>query len=749
MPLALTFATPLLLIGALAAAIPFVLHLLSSVRAQDMMFPTLRFLRMSMEKTARRRRLQHWLLLLLRAAMFALFAFCVAEPVSRATGGWLTERRYSAAVILDNGYSMAVNGAKGSRFDRAKAEAASLLSGDVKPSLAAVLIPSGGGGGEELTAGLEALRNRVARARIGYCAVRLEECFRQAAELLAKDTSPRKAIYLFSDLQRTSFEQVAALEARDLAAARDVHVLVVDTSRGPADNVGIADLEITGRRVVDSVLELSVTLVNSSPTDKTVDVGFQVDGSPQVRRVRKALRAAGQDGDSAAVRFHHRFGEPGEVSGKVFLDLADDLALDNVRRFSLTIGGRVRALVVRGQAGEGGVLEPSAMLRLALEPYEEQTMPWPIRARVVEAEELKPADLEATDIAFLCEVPRFSAEQAKAVTEFVAGRGTAVFFLGPAVEADNYNDLFVQQVPRDGGLLPGRLDRAVGEIGPDAESVKLGRVKIDDAFFAGLYESHADYLSVLVQRYYRLAPSTHPGETLMALANGDVLMQLKRFGGGRVVLCTTTAGPLWSNLPVTGLFLPMVARMSLLARQEPWGAGTYVAGTHVSIRPDMSRFEQPAPGEKLFVNVTPPSNGAVPPPGAILPLTAAKGEYLVTFTDTNEPGLYRWRVTRGGGGEAPSGAFAVNPFGGESRLETMPAETFRRAMRAKGLERVYVGSTLAGVHAAAASQSQGRNWWDLLLAMTIMILVFEAIVANRRGRGEEVVPVHLQPGAAA
>jgi hypothetical protein len=31
---------------------------------------------------------------------------------------------------------------------------------------------------------------------------------------------------------------------------------------------------------------------------------------------------------------------------------------------------------------------------------------------------------------------------------------------------------------------------------------------------------------------------------------------------------------------------------------------------------------------------------------------------------------------------------------------------------------------------------------------TILILVFEAVVANRRSR-DEAVPVHLQPGAAA
>ena len=744
--LALTFATPLLLIGLLAAGIPFVLHLLSSVRAQDMMFPTLRFLRMSMEKTARRRRLQHWLLLILRAALFTLLALCVAEPISRATGGWLDDQRYSAAIILDNGYSMAVSGAKGSRFERAKADATSLLSGDEKPSLAALLTTNGGFVSRDLSGGLDALRDGIARARIGYGPVPLPQRFEAAVRMLRNDTSPRKAIYLFSDLQRTSFEKIAALE--DLADARDIHLFVVDTTAEEVSNVGISDLQITGRRVVDSVLEFTVTLVNSSTTDKTLDVAFQMDGTPQARRVRKGLRAAGREGSSATVRFTHRFTAPGNVSGKVFLDHADDLRPDNVRRFSLTIGGRVRALLVRGPSDAVGGLEPSTMLHLALQPYEDQSMPWPIRPRVIEAGELAAADLEKTDIAFFCEVPRFTAAQAKAIEQFAAGGSTAVFFLGPNVDTDNYNDVLVQQVPASGGILPARLAGFVGEIGPDADSIKIGKVAIEHPYFAGLYESHADYLTVLVQRYCRLAPSARPGRTLIELANGDPLLQLKRFGSGRVVLCTTTAGPKWSNLPITGLFLPMAARMSLLARQQLWQDATYLAGAQVPIRPDMSGYDRPADGEKMFVNVTPPDTPGGVPPTVNLPLKSTPEGYVATYSDAAELGLYGWKVTRASRAEAPSGVFAVNPFGAECRLDAMGAQAFQRAMRAQGLERVYVAPTLSAAHAAAAEESEGKNWWDLLLAFTIMILVFEAIVANRRG-GEQAVPAHLQPNAPA
>jgi len=61
-------------------------------------------------------------------------------------------------------------------------------------------------------------------------------------------------------------------------------------------------------------------------------------------------------------------------------------------------------------------------------------------------------------------------------------------------------------------------------------------------------------------------------------------------------------------------------------------------------------------------------------------------------------------------------------------------------MKARQFSRVYVAPTLAEVNALASAESQGRNWWDLLLAATILIFVFEAVIANRRSGGAELVP---------
>ena len=80
---ALSFSDPLMLAGLLAAAIPLALHLLNRIRSPIVPFPTLRFLKITAQKTSRRRQVQQYFLLLLRMAVFAMIAMAVAHPLIR------------------------------------------------------------------------------------------------------------------------------------------------------------------------------------------------------------------------------------------------------------------------------------------------------------------------------------------------------------------------------------------------------------------------------------------------------------------------------------------------------------------------------------------------------------------------------------------------------------------------------------------------------------------------------------------
>jgi len=720
------FATPILLIGLLAAAIPFVLHLLASIRAPKAPFPTLRLVKVSMERTARRRHVQHWLLLILRSVMLGLLAVAVAEPISRAGGFWQAGANRAAVLVLDNSLSMTARRGGSSRFEQARAAASALLSGDDKPTAAAVLLTNGGQTPTELTAELGALRRAVTRSRPAADWAPVAERVREALGLLHGQTRAHKTIWLFSDLQKVSFEDLVMLPR--LARTEDVGLMIVNFGSEEADNVAVTELEVAGQPIVNSSLAVTATVSNSSPRAQVVDVSLHLDDQPtgQVRRQR--LGPAGADSQTTTVTFRFRLVSSGPTTGAVVIDGQDDLPADDIRRFATTVSGRVRAVVVADSppTDSAAVFDPAGMLTLALNPFEEELSPWSISTTVIRTDALSGQGLQGADAAFFCEIQRFSPAQAEAIVEFVRRGGAGMFFLGPGVSAENYNQRFIDEAAPGKGLLPARIGQAVGQVGPDAPAVPTDWINIEHPYLAGLYDEAADYGEVLVQRYVRLEAASESADVLMRLAGGDPLIIDKAFGAGRVTLCAVPASPRWSDLPIHHLFLPMVVRMSLLARRDLARDEAYTAGAHVEIRPTVR-----GPGtEEAVLKVVPPN--AAPAEVATMKLGASEEGPVATFAETSQPGVYRWYVASPGRLEGDAeGAFVVNPVGSESDLRSFSPEDLRAALAQRGGQRVIVASSVEAARAQAAAQAEGTNWWDVLLVAVICVLIAEAVVANR------------------
>jgi Aerotolerance regulator N-terminal/von Willebrand factor type A domain len=102
---AVSFSDPIMLAGLLAAGIPVALHLLNRIRSPIIPFPTLRFLKITAQKTSRRRHVQHYLLLLLRMAVFAMIAMAVAHPLIRGGSSTLA---YSFIAMFLGGLGLLV-----------------------------------------------------------------------------------------------------------------------------------------------------------------------------------------------------------------------------------------------------------------------------------------------------------------------------------------------------------------------------------------------------------------------------------------------------------------------------------------------------------------------------------------------------------------------------------------------------------------------------------------------------------------
>src|SRR5277367_2797737 len=102
---AISFSDPLMLVGLLAAGLPVALHLLNRIRSPIIPFPTLRFLKITAQKTSRRRQVQQYLLLLLRMAVFAMIAMAVAHPLIRGGSASLA---YSFIAMFLGGIALLV-----------------------------------------------------------------------------------------------------------------------------------------------------------------------------------------------------------------------------------------------------------------------------------------------------------------------------------------------------------------------------------------------------------------------------------------------------------------------------------------------------------------------------------------------------------------------------------------------------------------------------------------------------------------
>ena len=123
----MSFLVPLFLLGLAGVAVPIVVHLTRRQRRNVVQFPSLMFLQKIPYQEQRRRRVQNWFLLLLRALALALIVFAFARPFldrSELVAGTATGPR-ELVLLVDRSYSMEV----GDRLQRVRSEVADIVGG--------------------------------------------------------------------------------------------------------------------------------------------------------------------------------------------------------------------------------------------------------------------------------------------------------------------------------------------------------------------------------------------------------------------------------------------------------------------------------------------------------------------------------------------------------------------------------------------------------------------------------------------
>jgi hypothetical protein len=337
-----SFIHPLALLGLVAAAIPALLHLLQRRIPPELDFPAVRYLSAAERESARRLKLRHLLLLILRTALIVAIVLAAARPLVyvRGAGGGAHEPT-ALVVILDNSPSSGAVVDGGVMVDRLRAAAQSSLRHTTSADRVWLMLCDGvlrGGTREALLATIDS-------TRAGWQRLDLVQAVERAARLVNAQPSPGREVHLLSDMQAT------AIAAGRADVPRGVRVLALAPGHAVA-NRGIAAVMVSEGAVV---IELSGSTVGDGATPEPVPVSIRI-GAGGGRRggeiAARGLATPGSDrtGTSRAavtVSLPAQSLAPGWWVGEAALE-PDELRADDHRPFAWRVSPPARVMATAG-----------------------------------------------------------------------------------------------------------------------------------------------------------------------------------------------------------------------------------------------------------------------------------------------------------------------------------------------------------------------------------------------------------------
>jgi len=685
----MTFLNPAYLYGLGAALLPLLIHLLNRRRAVTVPFSNVALLRQLQQDRMRRVKLRQIVLLILRTLILLLIALSFARPALRGSAPGGAHVRTAAALLLDQSYGMGYRTPTGQLFDQARSraeEALRLLDGRdhlrLIPFSDRPLSSEG-----PAASGASGLREQLAEMEVTHRAPRVLEALKAAGQHLTASGEAHREVYLFTNLARPGWEGVAD----SLAEFEGATVYAVLERPGRVENLAVTRLSASNQIVaVGAPVAFEVEVLNAGESpEREAPVRFSLGG----RRVEQTVIGL-QAGERRRLLFHATPEASGRIEGVV--EAGDDpLPADNLRHVVVDVPGRIEVLLVGETAADAYYVERAFATSAGL-----------VAVRSVTRDRLSDADVTRSDLIVLCDVSRLSPGQTAAVRDRVRRGGGVLIFLGDRVDVASYN----QRILPD--LLPVRLVALRGAPGKPSAYRGLGAVQRDHPLFRDLLPERFD-----APKFYASYDVEYP-ETVRALArygDGGAALCEARLGAGRALLLTSAADLRWTDLPLRGIFVPLLHRMAQYAV-----ARTPVFEAHLVGQ----TAERPVSGGGGTAEVVSPDGSS----RTVRPHASGEDEaYRIGPLET--PGV--WRI-RAGGREVDRFACAVDAARGAD-LTALDAD---RLARIFGRARLRVVGPNESLTEVVSGMRYGQELWRPCLTLALALMAAEMLLGRASSRRE-------------
>lgn len=708
----MSFLNPLILIGLVVAAIPLIIHLFNFRRPRKIDFSSLVFLKELQKSTMQRVRIKQWLLLLLRTLALACLVFAFARPTLQGgLAGTLGGRAPTSTVlVVDNSQSMTLRDAGGDYLSQARDVAVGII--DQMEDGDEVFILTTAGTSEvsrRAFATRSAARDAVLDIEPRAGAFPLQRALTRGIALLENSSNLNREVYLISDLQKSTL-----LDSLEKEAEPDIRTILVPVGDRSYSNVAVTSVQVASRIIEEGQPVRIVATLNNYGSERIDDyvASIFLDGE------RVAQTTATLDPNSSSnVEFSLIPDQRGWLSGEVQIE-DDAYTYDNTRFFTLHVPERRSLLLVRG---EGQTMD---YLDLVLSPdLTEGRVRFDVDT--IAESELPARSLGAYDAVVLAGPRDFSSGEITALTRYVEDGGGLLLFPSAMARMEDYNAL-------SSSLGAGTFTGFSGNAGNRQVIATFDRVDYEHMLFEGIFdlaqnrqdERQLERVDVYSAINYTAGPGSE--QSLIQLSHGFPFLQEVRHGNGVAFFMAVAPDPAWSDLPVRGLFIPLIYRsIYYVSSTESVTGERFIAGNGGELR-----IAGLAADETLRL-VGPGDEEYAPAQRRLFGATLMEiGPELVT------PGIYDVLS-----GDRLVRRIALNTNDTESNLATASG---REAANLLG-ERS--GAEVELLEAAESDADQivrtlqeqrvGTEVWNVFLLLALIFLVAEMFVA-RRWRPESV-----------
>ena len=669
----MAFLNPIFLLGALAAAVPVLVHLVRRTRAAKMQFPSLMFLRRIEQKTIRKRRLRNLLLLALRCAALLLLALAFARPYFTKNSAAASASQSNRVILVDGSYSMRY----GESFNRARQAARNLINAAAPGEQIAVIMFAQGydvmmplkpGHAEALTA--------IEQLQPGLGATDYLQAI-QAAIALLKDVSGAKRIDLISDFQDTGWNR----SATPVKLPSDIKLVATDVSEPRPENLAVIEVKAEPVVYQQKYAGKLVARVNnfggSDVSDATVD--FKLNDLTVERRQVKLDAGASQ-----TVEFTD-FNVP-EGANRASVEITgDSFTLDNRFLFTMKRENQTRVLVI-DTAARGR--SESFYLQQSLAAGENNRHALTVKS----VGSVNPSELDSYRVVIINDAAGINDVLAASLKAYTERGGGLILAAGKHTEAGEFNRAFA-------GLAPAQ----VGDVVQSRSYALMSQVKSDHPIFSPFARS-GRLASTRIYGYHR-ATANQGATTIAALDDGSPVIVEGLAGRGKVLLVNTTLDTAWNDLPLTPMFLPLVRQMlEYLGGSEPPAA--YTIGQVVTAPPD---------ADGSLPAIDNPAGGRID--------DARKNPTGELAFDATELGFYKYRY------RDRAEYAAVNLDTKESDLAKLNVDEFIASITSQQADKSVPPITSPRM-AAEETEAKQRLWLPLLV-LALVLFVTEAVLARR------------------